>query len=104
MNALYGLAIATSVLHSILFDFSFWSLYFKIFVGYTIVSFVFMKFARTSSKKHVMQSSWAESSNPTGCVVEDHNVTKALVYLKELNEEQKEAKVTMTHLMGYGIA
>ncbi len=31
-------------------------------------------------------------------------MTKALAFLKELNESQTAVKVTMTHLLGHGIA
>ena len=45
-----------------------------------------------------------EPSDPTSYIIEDINVTKALEYIKHLNETQSEVKVTMTHLVGHALA
>jgi pyruvate dehydrogenase E2 component (dihydrolipoamide acetyltransferase) len=45
-----------------------------------------------------------DTTDPTAFGVEDINVTKALEYIKHLNESQSEVKVTLTHLMGHAIA
>ena len=45
-----------------------------------------------------------EPSDPTSYLVADHNVTKALEFLKKKNAEQSEVHLTMTHLFGHAIA
>lgn len=42
--------------------------------------------------------------DPTSYLVIDYDVTKALPYLKKLNEQQSEFKITLTHLMSKAIA
>jgi pyruvate/2-oxoglutarate dehydrogenase complex dihydrolipoamide acyltransferase (E2) component len=37
-------------------------------------------------------------------MIQDLNVEKSLAYIKKLNEEQKEVKITMTHISGYACA
>ena len=36
--------------------------------------------------------------------MEDANITEAMKYVKKLNEEQKEAKITLTHVFAYALA
>jgi len=45
-----------------------------------------------------------EPSDPTSYLTAEHNVTKTLVYLKKMNESQKEVHLTMTHVWGHAIA
>ncbi len=45
-----------------------------------------------------------EPSNPSSGCIEDINVTKAIEYLKEVNAQQDQVKVTMTHLIGHSMA
>lgn len=37
-------------------------------------------------------------------MIDDYNVTKSLAYIAELNQQQSEVKVTLTHILGHGIA
>lgn len=37
-------------------------------------------------------------------MIDDYNVTKSLAYIAELNQQQSEVKVTLTHIIGHGIA
>ncbi len=41
--------------------------------------------------------------DPTSYIVIDYDVTKALPYIKSLNEKQTEHKITLTHLMSKAV-
>jgi len=45
-----------------------------------------------------------ESSDPTTWVSDDINVTKAMAYLKQLNEQNPDVHITMTHLVAHALA
>lgn len=50
-----------------------------------------------------MLSTWSEPTDPNSYLMEEFVVTKALEYVKKLNQEQ-DVKITMTHLVGYAAA
>lgn len=104
MNAFYGIAIATSLINGLLFDWSFWTIYFLVFLAYSALWYITMPKKDQSKRKNIMISTWNETSNPTGYIVQDINVEKALAHIKATNEAQSEVKVTMTHVMAHAIA
>lgn len=57
-----------------------------------------------NGKIKLMLIYYSEASDPTSYMVVDINVQNALDYIKKINEEQKETKITMTHICGYGLA
>lgn len=97
MNAFYGLAIAASLIHGILFDGSFWKIYFCNLFIYTLFVMLTRSTKENPKRKTLMIATWngkhlktfyyfIESSNPTSFICEDINVTKALEYIKDINE------------------
>jgi len=86
MNALYGLAILATVVHGVIFDGSFWKIYGCVFISYLIFILATMNWKENPKRKILMAATWNEPSNPTSFIVEDLNVTKALAYVKKLNE------------------
>lgn len=46
----------------------------------------------------------AESSDPISFISDDLNVTKAMAYIQELNNQNPKAHITMTHLVAHALA
>lgn len=96
MNAFYGVAIATTLIHGLLFDFKFWKLYLCNLAIYTIWAFVTRSGKDNPRRKTLMISTWSgklisiivEPSNPSSACIEDINVTKTLEFVKEVNSSQ----------------
>jgi len=95
MNALFGLAIAASVIHGILFDGTFWKIYGVLFILYLALVLFTRNMRDNHKRKIIMASTWSgkyenlifcsEASDPTSYCVDDFNVTNALEYCKQLN-------------------
>jgi pyruvate/2-oxoglutarate dehydrogenase complex dihydrolipoamide acyltransferase (E2) component len=51
-----------------------------------------------------MISTWSSPGDPTVYAPLLYDVTKTLQYIKKINEEQKEAKITMTHIFAMAMA
>lgn len=58
MNAFYGLAIATSLINGLLFDWSFWGIYFLVFLAYCAMWYITMPKKDQSKRKTIMISTW----------------------------------------------
>ena len=97
MNALFGIAIAASVIQGVLFDGTFWKIYGVLFVLYLLFVLLIRDMRDNHKRKIIMASTWsgklifcfrlyAEASDPTSYCVEDVNVTKALEFCKQLNQ------------------
>jgi hypothetical protein len=65
MNALWGIAIATSIIHGLLYDWTYWQLYFKWTLYYAIFSLAWSYMQMNPKFKHIWASSWAGKSTET---------------------------------------
>lgn len=57
-NAFYGLALAATIIHGVLFDFSFWKIYFIVFVLYLAFYMVTKNSRENPKRKSLMIASW----------------------------------------------
>lgn len=102
MNALLSLLIVTGMLYGILINGTFWKLYFALVTVYFIVTHFFLRNGRYNGKrKTILISTWDNANDPTSYLAFEWNMTKTFAYIKKLNEEQKEVKITITHLFAY---
>jgi pyruvate dehydrogenase E2 component (dihydrolipoamide acetyltransferase) len=98
------IAIVTTVVHSIFYAPQFIVIFLSLTLAYACVLMLMKKVNKeATTQKTLLAASYSEPSNPTSLVHEDMNLTKALEYIKELNQSQQEVKVTMTHLMGHAL-
>jgi hypothetical protein len=116
MNALYTIAIVTSLMHGLCYDLTFWLIYLMCVIVWTVWVMKSRDHRANGKRKTLMQATWngkkqnnifdliVESYDPTLYMVEDLNVTKTLKYIDELNASQKDVKVTMTTLFAHAIA
>ena len=49
-------------------------------------------------------SVFSAPSDPTAYIINEYNMENTIAYVKKLNEQQKEVKVTVTHIMAHGMA
>jgi hypothetical protein len=62
MNALYGIAIAASILHGVLFDGTFWKIYGVLFVLYLAFVLITRDMRDNPKRKIIMASTWSGKS------------------------------------------
>lgn len=48
-------------------------------------------------------ATWNTPGDPSAYIPTDYDVTKTLQYIKKLNEQQKDVKITMTHIFSRAI-
>lgn len=105
MNALFGVGAISGVLYGIFVDGTYFKIFFAVLAFYTIVfNNLLVNKKQTTKRKNIMGTTWGAPSDPTSYIVVDYDVTKALPYIKKLNDSQKEAKITVTHLISKGMA
>jgi len=59
MNALFGIGIAASIIHGVLFDGTFWKIYGTIFVFYLLFVLVTRNMRDNPKRKTIMAASWS---------------------------------------------
>jgi len=79
-------------------------MYVVLLVGYTVYVFKTREARDNGKRKTLMFATWNEPNDPTGYYVESFNVTKAMEYLKKLNEKNPGTKITLTHILGHAMA
>ncbi len=105
MNALFGVGAISGVLYGIFVDGTYFKIFFAVLAFYTIVfNNLLVNKKQTTKRKNIMGTTWGAPNDPTSYIVVDYDVTKALPYIKKLNDSQKEAKITVTHLISKGMA
>ena len=105
MNAFFGGGLLTALLYGIFIDGTFFKLYFVVLALYTFIcnSSLCINQKEITKRKNITITSWDAPGDPSAYLVMEYDVTKALPYIKKLNEEQSQHKVTMTHLMSKAI-
>mmetsp|Transcript_37979 Transcript_37979/g.46353 ORF Transcript_37979/g.46353 Transcript_37979/m.46353 type:complete len:263 (-) Transcript_37979:253-1041(-) len=104
MNALLGLLILTGMIYGIFIDATFWKLYAVIVLIYTIYVVSIKNSRENTKRKTLLISTWGQPSDPTSTIINDYNMEKAMAYAKQLNEQQKEVHVTVTHVFTHATA
>jgi len=91
-------------MNGLLNDGTYWLIYIMCLVIWTIFIVKTKNPRENGKRKTLMLATWNEPSDPTSFIIEDMNVTKTVQYVKELNESQKEQRITLTHVLGHGLA
>ena len=98
MNAFFGIVILTAILYGIFIDGTFFKLYFVLLAIYTVVcNNLCINKKHITKRRNITITTWDGNSfiyikiiapgDPTAYLVIDYDVTKALPYIKKLNEE-----------------
>lgn len=105
MNAFFGIGIVSGLVYGIIVDGTYWKIFFAIMLFYIVVfNNLLVDKSHVTTRKNINVTSWGAPTDPTAYLVEEYDVSKALPYIKKLNEMQSEHKITMTHLFSKGLA
>ena len=94
-----GLMILTGIIYGIWVDATFWKIYGVVLTIYSIFATTQLNRKETTKRKTVMISTWNQPSDPTSNIINEYNMDKAIAYVKQLNIDQKEHHITMTHFV-----
>lgn len=116
MNALFGIGCVAGIIYGIFVDGTFFKIYFALIAFYTVVfNFLLIDRKQLTTRKNINATSWGGErfkninfriapTDPSAYLVVEYDVTKALPYIKKLNEIQSDQKITMTHLVTKALA
>lgn len=105
MNALFGVGAVTGIIYGVFVDGTYFKIFFAVLAFYTIVfNNLLINKKQTTKRKNIMATTWGSPGDPTAYMVIEYDVTKALPFIKKLNETQKETKITITHVISKGMA
>jgi len=106
MSALWGIGVFSGLLYTLLYNPTFLAIFLSVLFLYQFsTTYLTIDFKLYTLRKLVNSVSWCAPTDPTAYLVESYRVTKALAYLKHLNDSP-ESRYTLTHLFAhaYGIA
>ena len=108
MNALLALLIVTGIIYGVLYDGTFWRIYFSLVAAWFVFITVVRDRKQNPKRKTITISTWSEPNDPTSYITDEYEMTKALEYIKKINKVQDAlpdgVHVTMTHLLTHAFA
>ena len=99
INAIFGVAILAGVVYQFLVDGTFFKIYLVCMIGYYLLTqVIFINQHDVTIRKKIMAATWGAPQDPTSYIPVDYDVTKTQQFLKKVNQQSPDNKITLTHI------